>query len=127
MATPRHGPVSSDLPQIRVLEAAQLPIALEPLTLMTPLEGEVIATSEAERFRLHTGELLVLRSGCAVRLERASSSLRVALFQVSPPWHAAFLALHGEEAMDAERPLERVPAIASLARRATQLFVTQRL
>ena len=104
-----------------------MPVRIEPLALLTPLEGEVIAIVADERFRLRTGELLVLRSGSALQLERATAAARVALFQVEPAWLQAFRALHGEPEVVEPRELDLVPAGATLARRAAQLFVSQRL
>jgi len=115
------------LPRIGVVEAARLPQLVEPLALLTPLEGELIALAANERFRLRTGELLVLRSGGALQLERATHGARVAFFHAEPAWVAAFRTLHGEAGAAEPRDLDLVPAGTTLARRAAQLFVGQRL
>jgi AraC-like DNA-binding protein len=115
------------LPQTGVIEAAQLPLAMEPLALMTPLEGEVVAFAAHERFRLRAGELLVLRAGGTLQLERAAPGTRVAFFRVEPAWLDAFRALHGEPHAAEPRALDLVPAGAAHARRAAQIFVGQRL
>lgn len=127
MTSPQFELPSLPLPQIRLFEAAGLPLRIEPLALLTPLEGDVMAIYADERFRLRSGELLVLRSGPELLLERASSAVRVALFQLEPAWLHAFRALHGEPETVGARELDLVPAGTTLARRAAQLFVGQRL
>jgi len=114
-------------PRIRLFEAAQLPLRIEPLALLTSLEGDAVASFAGERFRLRAGELLVLRAGPALELERASSAARLALFHAAPSWVEAFRALHGEVGAGVTRELDVVPAGAALARRAVQLLVTLRL
>ena len=114
------------LPQIGIVDAARLPPRMEPLVLLTPLAGELIALAAHERFRLRSGELLVLRSGL-LQLERASATARVAFFRVEPAWVEAFRRLHGEPESATPRELELVPSGTTLARRAAQLFVGQRL
>jgi hypothetical protein len=109
------------LPQIGVVEAAQLPLRMEPLALLTSLEGELIVLAANERFRLRTGELLVLRSGGPLQLERATPGARVACFHAEPAWVTAFRALHGEPNAAEPRELDLVPAGTTLARRAAQL------
>lgn len=115
------------LPQIGVVEAARLPLRMEPLALLTSLEGELIVLAANERFRLRTGELLVLRGGGPLQLERATPGARVAVFHAEPAWVTAFRSLHGEPHGAEPRELDLVPAGTTLARRATQLFVGQRL
>jgi AraC-like DNA-binding protein len=127
MTSPLPTLPSLSLPKIHLVEASGLPVRVEPLALVTPLEGEGIAIVADERFRLRTGELLVLRGGPALRLERATPAARVAWFEAQPAWVEAFRALHGESETAAPRELDLVPAGATLARRATQLFVSQRL
>jgi AraC-like DNA-binding protein len=78
---------------------------------------------EGEAFRLLAGELLVLRRGNPLEIDRADPAVRLALFQVSPDWVAAFRALHGTEPEEGERANEVVPAGSPLARRAAQLLV----
>jgi AraC-like DNA-binding protein len=127
MTSPLAVPPSLPLPEIRLAEAARLPIQVEPWALLTPLEGEVIAVLADERFRLRTGELLALRGGPTLQLERATGTARVAIFHAEPDWVAAFRALHGEPEPAEPRELDLVPAGTMLARRAAQLFVGQRL
>jgi len=116
-------------PELRGISAALLPLQVEPLALLMPVEGEFVARADDEIFGLGAGELLVLRRGAALSLERASKGAKLALFQASPAWVAAFRALLGEaEASAATRPpLDLVPAGATLARRAGQLLAGQRL
>ncbi len=127
MATPLFEIAPAPLPRIRLLECAQLPLRVEPLALLTPLEGEVVTNVADERFRLRTGELLVLRGGATLQLERASADTRIALFQVAPAWLEAFRQLHGEDETAEPRELDLAPAGTALAHRAAQLFAALRL
>jgi AraC-like DNA-binding protein len=111
-------------PRLRRLGAADLPLSVEPIAVLTPRGGDLVARAARDAFRLRSGELLVLRGGDGVELERADSGVQVALFLASPAWVDAFWALHGAEpdtTWNAGGP-ERVPAGAGLARRATQLL-----
>ncbi len=115
------------LPQIRLIDAAQLPFAIEPLALLAPLDGEWIALAAGERFRLRAGELLVLRGGGVLQLERGAPRARAAFFQAAPAWVAALRALHGGAEAAEPRALDLVPAGTALARRAAQIFAARRL
>jgi AraC-like DNA-binding protein len=127
MAAPLFEIAPTPLPQIRVLDCAQLPLRVDPLALLTPLAGAVLVGVADERFPLRTGELLVLRGGAPLQLERASTGTRVALFQVAPAWLDAFRALHGEDEAPQRRELDLAPAGSALAHRAAQLFARLRL
>jgi len=113
-------------PQVRFLEAAVLPRYVDPLALLTPFEGELVARAGEEPFRVRAGELLVLRDGGRIGIERASRGARVALCEASPEWVAAFRELHGGENGRCGE-LDLMPAGSTLARRATQLFSRERL
>jgi len=126
MSLPYRAPSLPGLPEIRVIEASQLAPRAESLALLMPLEGELIAVAGDERFRVRTGELLVLRAE-SLPLERATAHARVAWFHARPAWVAAFRALHGEPEAAPARGFDLVPAGTTLARRAAQLFVGQRL
>ena len=123
--TSPHAPLP--LPELRLIEAARLPLEVAPFALVTALEGDVIAALDDERFRLRSGELLVLRADTRLRLERPSPAACVALFHAAPAWVAAFRALHGLPPLSEPRPLDLVPAGTTLARRAAQHFAGHRL
>jgi AraC-like DNA-binding protein len=127
MATPLSTCAPLPLPLIRLLDSARLPVRVQAHALVSPLEGDVIAIAGEERFRLRSGELLALRGGPELRLERASGVARLALFQAQPDWVRAFRTLHGEREHAAPRELDLVPAGTTLARRAAQLFAELRL
>jgi AraC-like DNA-binding protein len=115
-------------PELRAIGAARLPLRVEPLALLMPLEGEFVARADDEIFRLRAGELLVLRTGAPLALERASTGAELLFFHASTAWLTAFRALHGESEGSAVRaPLDLVPAGTTLARRARQLLAGQRL
>jgi AraC-like DNA-binding protein len=126
LSLPSSSP-SLPLPELRRIEAAGLPLRVEPLALLSPLEGDAMVLADGERFRLRAGELLVLRGAAPVAVERASADAPLALFHAAPAWVEAFRLLHGEAEAAAPRALELVPAGTTLARRAAQLFVGQRL
>jgi AraC-like DNA-binding protein len=103
------------------LDASALPLRVEPVTLLMPLEGQLVARRSGETFRVRAGELLVLRHGDSLEIDRAGAQSRLAHFRAFPEWVDAFCALHGlpEPAGPAS---ELLPAGAASARRALQLF-----
>jgi AraC-like DNA-binding protein len=121
MSSPLTSYVPLGAPRLRVLEDSALPLRVEPLTLLTPLEGQLVVRRAGETFRLRTGELLVLRHGDSLEIDRAGARSRFALFRAFPEWVDAFSALHGlpEPAGPAS---ELLPAGSALARRAGQLL-----
>lgn len=121
MSLPCASGVPVGPPQLHILEASALPLQVEPLTLVTPLEGQLVAHMAGQTFSLRTGELLVLRHGDPLQLDRAGARLRLALFRASPDWVDAFCALHGLREQGG-RADELLPAGAALARRATRLL-----
>ena len=110
------------LPWLHILEAAALPLRVEPLTLLTPLRGQLVVHMAGQTFRLRTGELLVLRHGDPLQIDGAGVRLQLALFRAPPDWVDAFHALHGTAPERGGCASVLVPASAALARRATQLL-----
>jgi AraC-like DNA-binding protein len=127
LSLPSGTPSPLPLPELRRIGAPELPLRVEPLALLSPLEGDAVVLADGERFRLRTGELLVVRSAVPIALERASADARILAFSAVSSWVEAFRLLHGEAAAEAPRALDLVPAGTTLARRAAQLFVGQRL
>jgi len=127
MSSPAPADTPLAPPRLRTLGAAELPLRVEPLALLAARDGELVARSAGEAFRLRSGELLVLRSTGALELEWADAGAQIALFLASPAWVDAFWALHGAEpgAAGPHDGVERVPAGATLARRAAQLLVAE--
>ena len=117
-------PPSDALPRTRLLSARTLPVRVEPLALLTCLDGELTVRAAGELLRVRRGELLVLRRGAALELEQTASAPRLALFEAALPWVEAFWALHGTDPEAGGRTvgLELVPAGSLLARRAAQLL-----
>jgi AraC-like DNA-binding protein len=107
-----------------MLGAAELPLRVEPFALLSCREGDLVARAGGESFRLHRGDLLVLRGAGALLLERAEAGTRIALLAASPAWVDAFWSLLGApaDAAPCSGGVERVPAGAAHARRAMQLL-----
>ena len=126
-APPMSLPVSSLAPslppRLRTLGAADLPLGVEPLAVLTCRGGELAARVTGESLRLRAGELLVLRRAGPLELERADSGAQLALFLASPAWVDAYWELHGVRPKDSAE-LELLPAGAALARRASRLLAT---
>jgi AraC-like DNA-binding protein len=95
---------------------------VEPLALLTALEGKLVARSSGHAFHLRSGELLVLRHGEPLEIDAAGAHVRLALFRASPEWVDAFCALHGTAPQREEPAAEWLPAGAALARRAAPLL-----
>jgi len=121
MESPTPHPALRELPRVHLLEGLELPLRVEPLALVTPLAGELVVRGVGEALRLSSGELLVLRRG-DIEVQWVQAPQRLALFEASPAWVAAFYALLGSEAAAPARALDRLPAASPLARRASQLF-----
>lgn len=111
------------LPRFGRLEASALPLWLKPLSVLAVLDGELGAQARGERLHLRAGELLVLRSGEPVELERCEATVRLALFEAAPTWVDAFRALHDGEPEAGDRVgLALVPGGSGLSRRVFQLL-----
>jgi AraC-like DNA-binding protein len=110
-------------PRLRTLGAADLPLRVEPLAVLTCREGDLAARVAGESLRVRAGELLVLRRAGPLELERADAGAQVAVFLASPAWVDAYWELHGVRPKDGAE-LELLPAAAALSRRATKLLAT---
>lgn len=115
-------------PTIRRLREGDFPIRLEPLSLIHVTAGDFTLRRPGEDHRLVPGELLAVRGGSAVRIERQRGSAEVLALQADPAWvERARLLFGGAGQCGAAADMAREAAGTEVARRTARLLLTAHL
>lgn len=116
------------LPSIRRVEAADLPIRLGPISLVHVSSGALVLRGASGAHRLLAGELLTVRSGEEVELDRLGRMGEALVLHADPHWVERARALFGASTSSgSEADLAREPAGTEASRRTAKLLLAAHL
>lgn len=116
------------LPLVRRLGASDLPVVLEPLTLLHLSSGELRLRGIGGGHRLQAGEALALRGRASAELDVVKGDVEALVLQAPPAWADRARSLLGIEAPNgSQAEIARATAGSELARRSGRLLLTAHL